>query len=89
MGKSRLLGGFGNSPRLGLNVGAGPGGLTVANRLSASGSKQVLVLEAGLPNLNDPAILIPGYLGGTVGVRIHYPFPKPTLLTQILDMIES
>jgi len=48
-------------------VGGGPAGLTVANRLSASGTKNVLVLEAGLPHLNDPAILIPGYLGGTVG----------------------
>ncbi|KAF8324046.1 alcohol oxidase [Clavulina sp. PMI_390] len=48
-------------------IGGGLGGLTVANRLSASGSKQVLVLEAGTPNLNDPAILIPGYAGGVVG----------------------
>lgn len=53
--------------------GAGPAGLTVANRLSASGEKTVLVLEAGLPHLNDPAILIPGLLGGTIGVG-HFAF---------------
>ncbi|KAI0283502.1 alcohol oxidase [Russula brevipes] len=35
-------------------------GLVVATRLSEDPSVSVLVLEAGPPNLNDPAILIPG-----------------------------
>jgi len=52
------------------HLGAGPGGLTVANRLSASGKKSVLVLEAGLPHFNDPYIDIPGLFGITQGVSV-------------------
>jgi len=55
---------------LSTHLGAGAGGLTVANRLSASGKKSVLVLEAGLPHFNDPKIDIPGLFGATQGVSV-------------------
>ncbi|KAI0248897.1 alcohol oxidase [Lactifluus subvellereus] len=48
-------------------VGGGTAGLVVAARLSEDPSVSVLVLEAGSPNLNDPAILIPGLYGSQFG----------------------
>ncbi|KAJ7784188.1 GMC oxidoreductase [Mycena metata] len=48
-------------------VGGGLAGLTLANRLTEDPTKQVLVLEAGEPHLNDSLIDIPGFLGSTVG----------------------
>ncbi|CAK5267131.1 unnamed protein product [Mycena citricolor] len=51
-------------------VGAGPAGLTLANRLTelpTGANLSVLVLEAGENRLGDPLIDIPGFLGSTVG----------------------
>ncbi|KAJ7085972.1 GMC oxidoreductase [Mycena crocata] len=48
-------------------IGGGPGGLTLASRLTEDPHKQVFVLEAGDAHLDDPKIDIPGFLGSTVG----------------------
>jgi choline dehydrogenase-like flavoprotein len=48
-------------------LGSGPGGLTLANRLTEDPKTRVLVLEAGEARLGDPLIDIPGFLGSTVG----------------------
>ncbi|KAJ6589202.1 alcohol oxidase [Mycena capillaripes] len=48
-------------------VGGGTSGLTVAVRLSENPSVSVLVIEAGPPNLDDPAILTPAAMGTHLG----------------------
>ncbi|KAH9934261.1 uncharacterized protein B0H18DRAFT_1114998 [Fomitopsis serialis] len=49
-------------------IGGGTAGLTAASRLvEGFPDRSVLVLEAGLPNLDDPRILLGGQFGGTFG----------------------
>ncbi|EKM59948.1 uncharacterized protein PHACADRAFT_206165 [Phanerochaete carnosa HHB-10118-sp] len=48
-------------------IGGGTAGLALAARLSEDPSKTACVLEAGDPNINDPAILTPASYGSHFG----------------------
>jgi len=53
-------------------VGGGPSGLTVANRLSEDPATNVLLLEAGPADNNEPWIQIPFFAGQGVGSSLDW-----------------
>jgi choline dehydrogenase len=53
-------------------VGGGPSGLTVANRLSENPAINVLLLEAGPADNNEPWIQIPFFAGQGVGSSLDW-----------------
>lgn len=53
-------------------VGGGPSGLTVANRLSENPAVNVLLLEAGPADDNEPWIQIPFFAGQGVGSSLDW-----------------
>lgn len=53
-------------------VGGGPSGLTVANRLSENPATNVLLLEAGPADNNEPWIQIPFFAGQGVGSSLDW-----------------
>ncbi|KAF1971220.1 alcohol oxidase [Bimuria novae-zelandiae CBS 107.79] len=70
-------------------VGAGPGGLTVANRLSEDKNVTVLVIEAGGFDQDEDFITIPGLAGGAVGTRYDWNIsyaPDPALNGRVVPI---
>jgi choline dehydrogenase len=63
-------------------VGAGSAGCVLANRLSADASTRVLLIEAGGPANNDPAITTPGRWVSLIGSTFDWGYttePEPGL----------
>jgi len=85
VGASPLLAGMTQATRQDFDfviVGAGSAGCVLANRLSADASTRVLLLEAGGPDNNDPAITTPGRWVSLIGSKFDWGYatePEPGL----------